>query len=194
VHAERIEDVLLEKDVEPLAADRLDDEAEHVGAEVRVDEARARLALERGLDHCLARFARHMAMRHRSRPAGNPERCSRAVAIPCQRVGDFERSALGIAGRTRPVGIAMTPGEGRARSVIETRSRRAGRVPHLLDLGADMLGFVVEAISGQRLDIFSRSTSSIRSHARDDVPSALDLARSHRSTELTPPWRISTAR
>ena len=50
--------MLLQKDVEPLATNGLSDEAEHVGAEVRVDEAGAWLALERCLDDCLARFAR----------------------------------------------------------------------------------------------------------------------------------------
>src|SRR5204863_9006735 len=75
VHSQRIEDMLLEKDVEPLAADRLNDEAKHVGAEVRIDEAGARLALERCLDYCLARFAR----RHRDAPHVAAGRQSRTM-------------------------------------------------------------------------------------------------------------------
>jgi CubicO group peptidase (beta-lactamase class C family) len=50
--------------------------------------------------------------------------------------------------------IALTPGEAR-RAAIETPLEcEPGRCMIYSDLGADMLGFVVEAASGQRLDAF----------------------------------------
>jgi hypothetical protein len=56
VHPERAEDALVEEDVERRPGDRLDDEAEQVGAEVGVDVARSGDGDEVGLDRVAPRL------------------------------------------------------------------------------------------------------------------------------------------
>ena len=84
--------------------------------------------------------------------------------------------------------IAMTPGEAR-QAVIETPLEcEPGACLIYSDLGADMLGFVAEAISGQRLDIF------LQEHVFDPLGMHETMFRPHWTlrdriapTELTPP-------
>ena len=58
VHPERGEDAFFEKSVEPLAGDRLDGEAEDIGADVGVHLAGARLARKRRGHDDIARLPR----------------------------------------------------------------------------------------------------------------------------------------
>jgi CubicO group peptidase (beta-lactamase class C family) len=84
--------------------------------------------------------------------------------------------------------IAMTPGEAR-QAVIETPLEcEPGACLIYSDLGADMLGFVAEAISGQRLDVF------LQEHVFDPLGMHETFFRPHWTlrdriapTELTPP-------
>ena len=84
--------------------------------------------------------------------------------------------------------IAMTPGEAR-QAVIETPLEcEPGACLIYSDLGADMLGFVVEAISGERLDVF------LQEHIFDPLGMHDTMFRPHWTlrdriapTELAPP-------
>jgi len=84
--------------------------------------------------------------------------------------------------------IALTPGEAR-QAVIETPLEcEPGACLIYSDLGADMLGFVVEAVSGQRLDVF------LQEHVFDPLGMHETFFRPHWTlrdriapTELTPP-------
>jgi serine-type D-Ala-D-Ala carboxypeptidase len=84
--------------------------------------------------------------------------------------------------------IALTPGEAR-QAVIETPLEcEPGACLIYSDLGADMLGFVAEAVSGQRLDVF------LQEHVFDPLGMHETFFRPHWTlrdriapTELTPP-------
>jgi hypothetical protein len=75
LHAERAEDALVEEDVERRARDRLDDEAQEIGAEVGVDVARPGDVGEFGSDRVAARLLGAV----RDAPEIAPRRESRAV-------------------------------------------------------------------------------------------------------------------
>jgi CubicO group peptidase (beta-lactamase class C family) len=84
--------------------------------------------------------------------------------------------------------IALTPGEAR-QAVIETPLEcEPGACLIYSDLGADLLGFVAEAVSGQRLDVF------LQEHVFDPLGMHETFFRPHWTlrdriapTELTPP-------
>jgi CubicO group peptidase (beta-lactamase class C family) len=84
--------------------------------------------------------------------------------------------------------IALTPGDAR-QAVIETPLEcEPGKCLIYSDIGADMLGFVVESVSGQRLDVF------LQEHVFDPLGMHETYFRPHWTlrdriapTELTPP-------
>ena len=84
--------------------------------------------------------------------------------------------------------LASTPEEARAAVISTPLFAPPGQYFEYSDLGADMLGFVVEAVSGERLDQFL-DDARVRS-ARDDghaLPSRCSLRGRIAPTELTPP-------
>jgi CubicO group peptidase (beta-lactamase class C family) len=84
--------------------------------------------------------------------------------------------------------IAMTPGEARQAAIQTPLECAPGSCLIYSDLGADMLGFVVEAVSGQRLDVF------LQKHVFDPLGMRETYFNPHWTlrdriapTELTPP-------